>query len=109
MAKVLLKGIPASPGQISGRVKILQSPQDDQKMKEGEILVTKTTNPLFTPALIKASAVVTDFGGTLCHTAIVARELAIPAVVGTQKATEILKDDMEIIVNGTKGTLYEGN
>lgn len=109
MAKVLLRGIPASPGKVSGRVKILQSPQDGQKMKEGEILVTKTTNPLFTPSLMKASGVVTDFGGALCHAAIVARELAIPAVVGAKKATKILKDDMEIIVDGTKGILYEGN
>lgn len=107
-AKILLKGIGASPGIASGNVKILYDIEEIDKIKEGDILVTKMTTPDMVPAMKKASAIVTDDGGLTCHAAIISRELGTPCVVGTQKATEVLKDDMVITVDGEKGIVYEG-
>jgi len=105
--KIILKGIPASTGVMKGKVKIILDPSDNSKMRKGDILVTEMTNPLFVPAIQKAKAIVTDVGGLLSHAAIVSRELGIPCVVGTKKATKILKDNQKIIVNATKGEIYE--
>jgi len=104
--KIILKGTPASPGQAKGKVKIILKPTQLFKMKEGNILVTQATNPLFTPAIIKASGIITDLGGVLSHSAVVAREMGIPAVVGTKEATKILKDNMIITLDGKKGIIY---
>lgn len=101
----ILNGTPASPGVAKGKVRIILGFESLNKMNHGDILVTKFTNPLFTPAILMASAVVTDEGGTLCHAAIVSRELGIPCVVGTQKATKILSDNEEIVVDGEKGEI----
>ena len=105
--KVILKGVPASPGIARGKVKILFSPHEVNKMNNGDILVAPFTTPLYTPALMRASAIVTDFGGFLCHAAIIARELGVPAVVGTDGATKKLKDNMEVIVDGKEGIICE--
>lgn len=75
-------------------------------MKKGDILVTEMTNPLFVPAMEKAVAIVTDEGGMTCHAAIVSRELGIPCVVGTKKATKILRDGMAIVVDGKSGEIF---
>jgi pyruvate,water dikinase len=104
--RIILKGIPASPGIIQGKVKILLNPHQVGKMKDGDILVTVMTNPLYLIAIQKAKAIVTDVGGMICHAAIIARELGIPCVVGTGNATKLLKDHNEVIVNGTEGTVY---
>lgn len=105
--KIILKGIPASPGITKGKVKVLLSPADVDKMEEGDILVTIETNPEYTLAILKASAIVTDRGGMLSHPAIVAREMKIPGIVGTSGATKKLKDGMEILVDGEKGVVFE--
>ncbi len=104
--KPILSGLGASPGIVKGKVKIILSPREVNKMNDGEILVTVMTNPLYVTAIQKAKGIVTDVGGILSHAAIVARELGIPCVVGTEKATKILKDNMEVIVNGTEGKVY---
>ncbi len=104
--KILLKGKGASAGKAEGKVKIILDPSQFDKMRKGNILVTVLPNPLFTPVVLKASAIVTDVGGSLSHAAIVARELGIPAVVDTGKATEILKDGMQIKIDGEKGVIY---
>jgi pyruvate,water dikinase len=105
--KFILKGIPASNGIIKGRVRIVRNHKDFHKFKKGEILVTRTTDPTMMGLIIKASAIVTDIGGLTSHPAIVARELGIPCVVGTRKATRILRDGMKIKVDGGNGTIYE--
>ncbi|UCG95675.1 MAG: hypothetical protein JSV92_01335 [archaeon] len=105
--KVLLRGIGAGKGTSKGKVRVILKPKDMEKMKRNEILVTEMTNPLFTPAIQKSAAIVTDVGGKLCHAAIVSRELGIPCVVNTEKATKILKDGMEVIVDGEEGVVYE--
>lgn len=104
--KIILKGIPASPGIANGRVRIILDPKECRKMKKGEILVTEMTNPLFMPAIKKAKAIVTDIGGLLCHAAITAREMKIPCIVNTKKATKIFKNGQKIIVNAKKGEIY---
>lgn len=101
--KIILKGIGASAGITKGKVKIILDHSQNSKMKEGDILVTEMTNPLFVPAIQKAKAIVTNIGGLTSHAAIIARELGIPCVVGTKNATKILKDGNKIKVDGTKG------
>ena len=105
--KIILKGIPASAGVVKGKVRIILDPSDNSKMKKGDILVTEMTNPLFVPAIQKAKAIVTDVGGMLSHAAIVSRELGIPCVVNTKKATKVLKDGQKIVLNATEGKVYE--
>jgi len=101
----ILKGIPASVGKTTGKTRVILSPKDFSEFKGGEILVTRSTNPEWTPLLAVAKAVVTDTGGALCHAAIISREYGIPAVVGTQNATEVLKGGQEIEVDGSKGMI----
>ena len=78
------------------------------KIEKGDILVAKMTTPDWVPAMQKAGAIVTDEGGMTCHAAIVSREMGIPCIVGTEHATEILKDAQEITVHATRGIVYEG-
>ena len=106
--KVLLKGLPASPGIGSGKVKKVTSLHDLGKVLKGDVLVAKMTNPDYVPAMQRASAIVTDEGGLTSHAAIVSREMGIPCIVGTEKATKILEDNQEITVDGGKGNVYDG-
>ena len=107
-AKLLIKGQGAAPGTASGKVVIIRDVRDTGKVKEGDILVTKMTNPDMVPAMRKVAAIVTDEGGMTCHAAIVSRELGTPAVVGTKNATNVLKNDQVVTVDGEKGHIYEG-
>ena len=106
--KILLKGLGASPGIGTGKVRTIDSEREIGKVEEGDILVTTMTTPDMVPAMKRASAIVTDEGGMTCHAAIVSRELGVPAVVGTKDATKILKDGMVVTVDGEKGLVYEG-
>jgi len=106
--KVLLSGLAASPGIASGKVKIVKSLDDLNKIKEGDVLVTKMTNPDMVVTMQKSAAIVTDEGGITAHAAIVSREMGIPAVVGTDKATKILEEGQEVTVDGFSGKIYEG-
>lgn len=105
---LLTKGAPASPGIASGPVKIIKAVHDLSKMMPGDIMVAPQTNPDFVPGMKKAVAIITDRGGRTSHAAIVSRELGIPAVVGTDNATEILKNEMVVTVNGAVGEVYKG-
>lgn len=105
---ILVKGLGASPGIGSGKVQIISSAEELDKVKEGDILVTAMTNPDMVPAMRRASAIVTDEGGMTCHAAIISRELGIPCVAGTMKATKVLNDGLEITVDGSKGVVYKG-
>ncbi|MFA6513245.1 MAG: phosphoenolpyruvate synthase [Patescibacteria group bacterium] len=105
---LLFSGSPASPGIGVGVVKIIMSPQEIGKVKTGDILVAPQTNPDYVPAMKKAAAIVTEKGGRTSHAAIVSRELGIPAVVGAEGATKILKDGMVISVNGLTGDVFKG-
>ena len=107
--EILVRGIPASPGVASGRVKVALTVEEAaKKMEKGDVLVTKMTDPDWVPYMKLASAIVTDEGGMTAHAAIVARELGIPAVVGTGDATKKLKDNMIVTVDGARGVVYRG-
>ncbi len=98
-------GMPGSPGVARGRVRVLRSLADGDALVHGEILVAETTAPPWTPLFARAAAIVTDAGGILSHCAVVAREYAIPAVVGTKQATAVLRDGQLVEVDGTSGTV----
>ena len=105
---VLVKGIGVSPGRGAGKVKVIVNVKEISKFKKGDVLVTKMTTPDWVPAMKIAAAVVTDLGGKTCHAAIVSRELGVPAVVGCEKATEVLKDGQAVTVEGQRGMIFEG-
>ena len=98
-------GMPGSPGVARGRVRVLRSLADGDVLEHGEILVAETTAPPWTPLFARAGAIVTDAGGILSHCAVVAREYAIPAVVGTKRATSVLRDGQLVEVDGTSGSV----
>ena len=98
-------GMPGSPGVARGRVRVLHSLADGEALRHGEILVAETTAPPWTPLFARAGAIVTDAGGILSHCAVVAREYAIPAVVGTKRATAVLHDGQLVEVDGTNGSV----
>lgn len=106
--EVILDGLAASPGIASGKIKIINNLEDLSKIKQGDILVTKMTNPDMVVTMHKSAAIVTDDGGLTAHAAIVSREMGIPAVVGTQKATTKLKENEIITVDGFTGKIYKG-
>ncbi|MCD4666285.1 phosphoenolpyruvate synthase [archaeon] len=104
----ILSGLAASPGVASGKVRIVHDITELSKIEKGDILVTRMTNPDYVVAMEKAIAIVTDEGGVTAHAAIVSRELGVPCVVGTEKATHILKEGQEITVDGATGKVYSG-
>ncbi|MFH1285970.1 MAG: phosphoenolpyruvate synthase [Candidatus Micrarchaeota archaeon] len=108
-AKMLLKGMGASPGIATGVVRILHSPQEISQMQKGDILVAEMTTPDYVPAMKKAGAIVTDAGGSTCHAAIVSREMGIPCIVGSKEATKVLSDGQLITVDAVHGIVYDGD
>lgn len=105
----ILTGSPASPGIGTGKVKILKSPKEIDKVSKGDVLVAPMTSPDYVPAMRKSNAIITDEGGQTSHAAIVSRELGIPCVVGTKNATKILKDEEIVTVNGESGHVFMGS
>ena len=106
--EVLLKGLPASSGRASGRVRVLTDPADGHLLEAGEVLVAPMTNPDWVPTIRRAAAVVTDGGGMTCHAAIVSRELGVPCVVGTRSATTDLRTGTMVTVDGADGVVLAG-
>lgn len=98
-----LEGMTVWAGKAKGRARIMRSPEEVSTIQEGEILVCPMTDPDYMPAIRKASALVTNQGGLLCHAAIVARELQKPCVVGTEYATQIFKTGDIVEVDANKG------
>ncbi len=108
-AKIVTKGLAASPGIAYGTAKVCLTLEDAKKlMQEGDILVTKMTDPDWVPYMKMASAIVTDEGGMTAHAAIVSRELGIPAIVGTRDATEKMVTGKDYTVDAKSGVVYEG-
>ncbi len=90
-------------GKVKGTVKIVNTPEEMDKVRKGDILVSIATNPSIVPAMSKAAAFVTDTGGITCHAAIVAREMKKPCIIGTKIATKVLKDGDKVMVDANKG------
>jgi pyruvate,water dikinase len=107
----LVSGLSIGDAIVAGRVCIIDSPKDIDRFVDGAVLVTQTTDPDWVPIMKKAAAIVTDHGGRTSHAAIVSRELGLPAVVGTENATQVLHDEQEVTVScaeGDEGFIYEG-
>jgi rifampicin phosphotransferase len=101
----VLTGTAASAGQITAPARVLAGPQDFGRMQPGDVLVASITTPAWTSLFAMASAVVTDVGGPLSHSSIVAREYGIPAVLGTGVATRRIADGTRVHVDGDAGTV----
>jgi phosphohistidine swiveling domain-containing protein len=101
----VVKGLPAAAGITEGPACVVTGTEDFDKVKSGDILVCIMTNPAWVVLFSKIKAVVTDTGGVLAHTAVVAREFGIPGVVGTGDATHRIKDGDHLRVNGSTGTV----
>jgi pyruvate,water dikinase len=100
-----ITGFAGAAGQIEGVVRLIDSPEQGDQLRQGEILVAVTTNVGWTPLFPRAAAVVTDVGAPLSHAAIVARELGIPAVVGCGSATTRLRTGDRVLVDGGQGVV----
>lgn len=98
-----VKGIGGSVGQATGKVCVVRSPAEFDKLMQGDILVCTYTDPEWTPLFTLAAGVVVDTGGTLSHAAIVAREYNIPAILATGDATKKLKDGEHVMIDGSTG------
>lgn len=104
----VLGGLAASPGVVTGRVRVIRSAAAIEDLRPGEILVCPITTPAWTLVFSRAAALVTDGGSILSHAAIVAREHGLPAVVATGSATRRLRDGQIVTVDGTRGIVTEG-
>ena len=101
----VIRGTGASGGQVTAQARVLGGPADFGRMRPGDVLVAGITTPAWTSLFPMASAVVTDVGGPLSHSSIVAREYGIPAVLGTAVATRRIPDGARIHVDGDAGTV----
>jgi len=99
-----LRGTAVSAGRATGPARVLTSP-DPRRVRKGDVLVMEFADPGWTPLFPRAAAVVMEVGGLMCHAAVVAREMGVPAVFGVEGATSALHDDDRVIVDGTEGTV----
>ena len=100
----VLHGTAVSAGRVSGPVRILTAP-DPRAMRDGDVIVMEFADPGWTPLFPRAAAVVMEVGGLMCHAAVVAREMGIPAVFGVRGATRHLREGETVDVDGTAGTV----
>ncbi len=109
--KVIVQGVSVGKKIAQGKAKVILDVKDINQFKEGEVLITSITNPDWEPIMKKASAIVTDSGGRTAHAAIVSRELGIPAIVGTEYATKLIKTGQKITIDCSRGEIgyvYDG-
>ncbi|TKH62756.1 phosphoenolpyruvate synthase [Bacillus cereus] len=95
-------GLPVSSGVIEGRARVILN-MEEANLEEGDILVTAFTDPGWTPLFVSIKGLVTEVGGLMTHGAVIAREYGLPAVVGVENATNLIKDGQRIRVHGTEG------
>ncbi len=107
-ARILVRGLGATSGAASGRVRVMTSPDEGVQFQTGEVLVAAMTDPDWAPLMRRAAAVVTDSGGMTCHAAIVSRELGVPCVVATRTATTTLRTGEIVTVDGARGLVTAG-
>ncbi len=95
-------GLPVSSGVIEGRARVILN-MEDADLEDGDILVTSFTDPSWTPLFVSIKGLITEVGGLMTHGAVIAREYGLPAVVGVENATKLIKDGQRIRVHGTEG------
>ncbi len=100
-----IRGVSASPGLASGKVRVIRKTNEMKLFKNGEILVTNQTTPEFVSIMKKAAAIITEQGGITSHAAVVSRELKVPCIIGTKIATEVLHDGDLVEVNANHGVI----
>lgn len=97
-----IAGLPVSSGVAEGRARVIMN-MEDAELEDGDILVTSFTDPSWTPLFVSIKGLVTEVGGLMTHGAVIAREYGLPAVVGVEHATRLIKDGQHIRVHGTEG------
>ena len=97
-----IAGLAVSSGVIEGRARVILS-MEEADLEDGDILVTSFTDPSWTPLFVSIKGLVTEVGGLMTHGAVIAREYGLPAVVGVENATKLIKDGQRIRVHGTEG------
>jgi rifampicin phosphotransferase len=97
-----IAGLAVSSGVTEGRARVILN-MEDADLEDGDILVTTFTDPSWTPLFVSIKGLVTEVGGLMTHGAVIAREYGLPAIVGVEHATKLIKDRQRIRVNGTDG------
>ena len=97
-----IAGLAVSSGIIEGRARVILN-MEDAGLEDGDILITAFTDPSWTPLFVSIKGLVTEVGGLMTHGAVIAREYGLPAVVGVENATKLIKDGQRVRVNGTDG------
>ena len=95
-------GLPVSRGIVEGRARLLLN-MEEANFEDGDILITRFTDPSWTPLFVSIKGLVVEVGGLMTHGAVIAREYGLPAVVGVENATKLIRDGQKIRVNGTEG------
>jgi pyruvate,water dikinase len=103
---VRLQGTGASPGVVTGMVRVLRTPEDGERLQPGDILVARATDPGWTPLFLKAGGLIVELGGMLSHGSVVAREYGLPAVANVAGATACLKDGQMVTIDGRQGVVW---
>ncbi len=109
--ETIVTGLSIGHKIVSGIARVVKSAKDISKIKDGEIIVTTMTDPDWVPAMKRAAGIITDRGGRTCHAAIVSRELGIPAIVGTDNGTAVIKTGEVVTIDcsqGATGAVYKG-
>ena len=107
--KLIARGLGASTGVATGRVRVLFSPDELNQLETGEVLVVQHSSPAWSIGMMRACAIISEFGGIISHAAIVAREMGIPCVVAVERATVLLTNGMLVQVDGETGTIHEAD
>lgn len=102
-ASAVIRGTCAVPGRADGLARVVNTPEQGDLLREGEILFSVATDPALEPAMRRAAAIVTDMGGITCHAAVVSRELGKPCVVGTRFASKVVRSGERVVVEATEG------
>jgi pyruvate, water dikinase len=105
--KLIAQGLGASTGIVTGRVRVLSSPNELDQLEAGEVLVVQHSSPAWSIGMLRSGAIISEYGGIICHAAIVAREMGVPCVVAVERATSLLVDGMFVRVDGETGTIHE--
>lgn len=104
---LIAQGLGASTGIVIGRVRVLSSPNELDQLVDGEVLVVQYSSPAWSIGMLRSGAIISEYGGIICHAAIVAREMGVPCVVAVEHATSLLTNGMFVRVDGEAGTIHE--